>query len=174
MIQENYESLCAIPSDINENLPVLKKYAQMSNTVVELGVRSIVSTWALLAGKPKLLISVDIEHPSVYGGNIWEVMDAADAVGIEFSFVQRNSLEISLPEHDFLFIDTVHTKQHLSRELKKHAHLVKKYIAFHDTHIPDIPEMMECIQEFVTQNPEWKIIEDHKNNNGLTVCARVK
>ena len=173
MIEEKYKLLCSTPSDINENLPVLRKYAEKSETIVELGVRGIVSTWALLAGKPKMLLSVDIEHPSVFGGNIWEVMDAADEQGTDFNFAQVSSLDISLPEHDMLFIDTIHTREQLTRELEKHAHLTKKYIAFHDTHHEALPEMIECIQDFLSKNPEWTMGEDCTNNGGLTVIERV-
>ena len=173
MIQEKYEQLCLTPSDINENLPVLKKYAEQSDSIVELGVRAIVSTWALLAGKPKILVSVDIEDPSVYGGNLMEVYDAANQEDINFSFIKASSLEITIPEVDMLFIDTIHTKDFLSQELAKHADKVKKFIAFHDTAIPDLPEMAECVNEFLASHPEWQVAEHHVNNNGLTVIKRV-
>lgn len=173
MIEEKYKQLCDTPSDINENLPVLRKYAEKSETIVELGVRGIVSTWALLAGKPKMLLSVDVEHPSIFGGNIWDVIDAADEQGTAFSFNQISSLEILLPEHDMLFIDTIHTRDFLTQELARHAHLTKKYIAFHDTHHAALPEMMECINDFLEKNPGWKMEEDCTNNGGLTVIARV-
>jgi len=172
MIQEKYKQLCKIPSDINENLPVLKKYAEQSDSIVELGVRAIVSTWALLAGKPKVMLSVDIENPEKYGGNLWEVIDAADKDGIVFGFLQDSSLKIDLPEHDFLFIDTIHTREQLSQELARHASKVKKFIAFHDTHHAVLPEMMECINDFLEKNPEWEMAEDCTNNGGLTVIKR--
>jgi len=168
-----YEALCATPSDINENLPVLKKYAEQSDFIVELGVRYIVSTWALLAGKPKQMLSVDIEHPSIYGADIFEVYTAAAEQGTEFEFTQRSSLDIVLPEHDFLFIDTLHTKEQLSQELNLHSNKARKFIAFHDTHIAGLPEMMEAVNEFLEQNKEWQIAEDHTNNNGLTVITRL-
>ena len=86
MIEQRYQKLCKTFSDINEHLPTLKRYTQQCETVVEMGVRGIVSTWALLAGKPKTLVSIDIEDPSAFGGDIWEVYDAANAEGINFSF----------------------------------------------------------------------------------------
>lgn len=173
MIEEKYKQLCEIPSDINENLPILKKYAEQSETIVELGVRAIVSTWALLAGKPKLLISVDTEHPSVYGGDVWEVMDSAEEQGTEFTFVQRSSLEINLPEHDFLFIDTLHTYAQLTAELERHQGQVKKFIAMHDTAIEGLPEMPQAVNDFLDKHPEWEVAEYHQNNNGLSVLKRV-
>lgn len=152
---------------------MLKKYAELSDSIVELGVRGIVSTWALLAGKPKIMLSVDIEDPSVYGGNLWEVYDATAEENIIFSFIRTSSLEINLPEHDFLFIDTIHTKAQLSQELARHANKVKKYIAFHDTHHEALPEMLDCVNEFLTNNSDWKMEEDKTNNGGLTVISKV-
>jgi len=57
-----YENLCEVSSDINEHLPILKKYTENCNHVTEMGVRSIVSTWAFLAGNPNTLISYDINN----------------------------------------------------------------------------------------------------------------
>lgn len=173
MIEEKYQEKCRTPSDINENLPVLKKYAEQSESIVELGVRAIVSTWALLAGKPKALLCVDICYPSEYGGNLAEVMEAAENEDIAFGFLKESSLVIDLPPHDMLFIDTIHTKEQLSKELLRHHDKVKKFIAFHDTHIPELPEMMETIQAFIAEFPQWEITEDKTNNNGLTVIKRV-
>ena len=60
MITENYNRLCEIPSDINEHLPTLMKYASECEHITEMGVRNIVSTFALLMGEPKRMISYDI------------------------------------------------------------------------------------------------------------------
>ncbi len=173
MIEQKYQELCRLPSDINENLPVLKKYAEQSESIVELGVRGIVSTWALLAGKPKVLISVDLEHPSFYGGDIWEITDAANEQDIDFSFIQNDSLKIVLPEVDMLFIDTLHTYAQLTAELERHHSKVKKFIAMHDTAIPDLPEMTQAVNDFLDTHSEWVIAEYHENNNGLSVLKRI-
>ena len=57
-IEENYELKCKTISDINEHLPILKKYAEECDVVIEMGVRNVVSTWALLLAKPKKLIII--------------------------------------------------------------------------------------------------------------------
>lgn len=103
MIEEKYKQMCATPSDIYFNLPILKKYAEQSESIVELGVRKIVSTWALLAGKPKQMLSVDITHPKDYGANIHEVFQATEEEGIAYTFQLGNSLELTLPLCDMLF-----------------------------------------------------------------------
>jgi hypothetical protein len=57
---EIYNRLCNIPSDINKHLQTLKLYASICDHITEMGVRKIISTYALLMGKPKKLISYDI------------------------------------------------------------------------------------------------------------------
>lgn len=173
MIEEKYKELCDTPSDINEHLPTLRAYAAKSESVVEMGVRSIVSTWALLAGKPKILVSIDIEDPSFYDADIWEVYDAANVEGINFSFIRGSSLEVTIPQVDFLFIDTLHFKAQLKAELERHHEHVNKYIAMHDTNLAGDNGMREAINEFLDAHPEWEIGENFDNCNGLTVLHKV-
>src|SRR3990167_216913 len=83
-------------SDINEHLPILKSFSK--GVVVELGVRYFVSTWALLAGRPKKLVSIDIKHPQEYGGDLKEVEDVCKKEGLDFQFILGSSLEVELIE----------------------------------------------------------------------------
>ena len=92
MIEEKYKQLCETPSDINEHLPTINKYACLCNSIVELGVRGMVSTWALLAGYPWTVVSVDIVHPSEHKGNVEEVIEIAKKRGISWQFLQISSL----------------------------------------------------------------------------------
>ena len=83
-IEAKYREKCATPSDIFEHLPTLRRYAGQCEHVTELGVRTVVSTWALLAGLQeceveggvKALLSVDLAAPEAHGGNLPEVCDA--------------------------------------------------------------------------------------------------
>ena len=52
MIENYYNNLVNTPSDINEHLPTLRKYAEECDHITEMGVRWIVSTYAFLAAKP--------------------------------------------------------------------------------------------------------------------------
>lgn len=174
MIEDKYQFLCETPSDIHEHLPTIKRYAEECPFIVELGVRSIVSTWALLAGHPKQMLSVDITHPKDYGGDIMEVYDATADAGIEYNFTQKSSLDIDLPDHDLLFIDTLHEYSQLSQELKKHEQFVRKYIIMHDTNLAGDTGMQRAVNEFLDLHSEWEIKEYHLNNNGLTVLQRIK
>ena len=170
MIEQKYQQLCNIESDINEHLPTLKKYALLSDRIVELGVRGMVSTWALLAGRPQFMVSVDIVHPERHGGDVEKATRLADNEGIFWEFVLGSSLEVKLDRHDLLFIDTIHSYEQLSKELYLHSPHTTKYIIMHDT---VIPEMRIAVEEFLLNNNDWKVKEVFTNNSGLTVLQRV-
>lgn len=178
-IETKYDFLCKKESDINEHLPTLKKYSEGLETVIEFGVRRIVSTWAFLAGKPKKVISYDLYHPSVFGADLDEVIVAAQQCGIGFDFVQGDTRQITIPECDFLFIDTLHEYHQTRAELFRHAKNVKKYIGFHDTvTFCQTGEggglgICHAIEEFLVSHKEWRVKEEFKNNNGLTIIERI-
>jgi len=176
-IQEIYESKCNENTDIFQHLPTLKEYAEKCDSVIELGVRSIVSTWAFLAAKPKHLISVDIQHPSYYkeydaGGCDLDLVETlAKEEGIDFKFIQGDSISVILPICDLMFFDTLHTYYHLHGELNAHGVDVSKYMIFHDTEIYK-KELMPAIKEYMKENPEWQIEKTFTNNNGLLILSR--
>ena len=68
-LENNYTIRCEQPSDINEHLPTLKKYAEECEHITEMGVRWVVSTFAFMAGLPKKLISYDIDSLETWGFN---------------------------------------------------------------------------------------------------------
>ena len=49
-IVNKYNILCKNSSDINEHLPTLYKYASECESIVELGVRGVISSYALVYG----------------------------------------------------------------------------------------------------------------------------
>ncbi len=187
-INEKYNVLCNTPSDINEHLPILKKYATDCDVVVELGVRWVVSTYAFLAARPNKLISVDIKHPSEWGADnaLEEVKSYANELNIDFNFIQDSSLNVKLPNHDLLFIDTWHCYRQLLSELNLHHSNVSKYIILHDTTLFEFVDetaygesgtgdevgLWPAVEKFLSENPEWSIKERNTNNNGLTILAK--
>jgi len=70
--------------DIREHLDTLREYASRCNSVTELGVRWVVSTWALMAGRPKRLTSFDINHFGIYGVDPKILENAASKAGVNF------------------------------------------------------------------------------------------
>src|ERR1039458_1636979 len=200
VIAAHYKLKCSTRTDINRHLPTLYKYAKRCQSISEFGVRGIISTWAFLRGlldnnnKTKELICVDIEI--IRGMD--EVQEIAGNNGISLKFLHHDSATCSIPSVDLLYIDTWHVYGHLKRELNNHHAKVRKYIIMHDTEIDSIlgeslregwnikeqseksgyPEddircgLRKAIDEFLAENPEWKLLRRYCHNNGLTILAR--
>lgn len=186
MIEEKYQHFCKTPSDINEHLPTLYKYALECNHITEMGVRDVVSTWAFLMAKPKKLKCYDI-HKSQ---NIDEAIIASDGV---MEFTESDVLTIEIEPTELLFIDTLHTYTQLKKELALHAKNVSKYIILHDTvtygQVPEPAswqtlEIMKnyvqndrgikpAISDFLEWNLEWAYHEHFDNNNGLLIIKKI-
>ncbi len=188
-LDQIYQHLSITPSDINEHLPTLKKYAEECEHVTEMGVRWVVSTYAFLAARPKTMFSIDIQPPSNWGASIEPVEKYAKEIGCNYKFWLTNNLEIEIEETDLLFIDTWHCYKQLKAELELHASKVKKYIILHDTvlfgHIDetsydvwgwknehDKKGLIPALEEFLENNEEWTTHEVFTNNNGLTILKR--
>jgi hypothetical protein len=189
MITEKFIQLKNTSSDINEHFDTLYQYALKCDTVIEFGVRGIYSTWAFLHARPKSLLSYDIRHPSFFNGNIDEVILAANLHNINYTFIQADTTKINIPNTDLLFIDTWHTYDQLSLELKTHASNVNKYIILHDTTTYEFKDetfhhennwsgsfigggLWKAIDEFLDINLSWSIKERFTNNNGLTILQK--
>ena len=189
-LETKVNEMYSIPSDINEHIPALVKYGSECETITEMGVRAICSTWAFLGSGPKKMRSYDIQDPSNWGGDIQSVKDTAKAYGIDFDFILADVLKVEIEETDLLFLDTWHAYKQLKGELELHASKAKKYIVFHDTTSFAFKDetsyevwgedwkgegigIWRAIEEFLEANPEWKLVERFENNNGLTIIGRV-
>lgn len=177
IVDEIYAQKCAVHSDISEHLPILKEYAAKSLTVTEFGVRTGVSTWAFMAGRPAALFSYDLVAPPPE--TLIQMHDAALRAGVLFQFTKANVLEVEIGHTTTLFIDTYHTYRQLWQELKLHANKVLKWIILHDTEtFGEKGEANEekglnyAIGEFLSANEEWSVVKRYTNNNGLTILER--
>ena len=198
-LQEVYEQHCRERSDICEHLPPLRDLAQECTSVIEIGVRSMVSTWGILQGlsessaKNRTYLGIDLHYPPK------ETLQLADTLatkaGVLFSFWKGNDMTINLPSVDFLFIDSLHTYCHLTYELETFAPQVQKYIALHDTSPPwelrdddeywgdylEYPSHIDrskrglwpAVQDFLFTHSDWVLEERRTNCHGLTVLKRV-
>lgn len=191
-LEQIVNQIYTTPSDINEHIPTLIKYASECETITEMGVRAITSTWAFLGAAPKRLISYDIENPSKWGANINMVYDVAKQYGLNYEFRKENVLKLNIEETDLLFLDTWHAYCQLKAELDIHSSKAKKYIIIHDTtsyEFRDEPLTSEnawegapptgkglwvAVTEFLESTDEWILHERYTNNNGLTILKRVK
>jgi hypothetical protein len=128
LILDNYNNCCQTISDINEHLPTLKRYADSSNIIVELGVRFVTSTWAFLNSSAKEVYSYDIN----YNEHIKNAEEICKNENRFWKFTLDSSLTCDIPNCDLLFIDTFHTYHQVKAEIEKHHSKVNKYMIFHD------------------------------------------
>lgn len=175
VLQEEYAKARKVKSDINENVHILHELAKECNTVIEMGVRTGVSTRTFLASDVKLT-SYDI----VMSDEVTKLFKIANAKNKDAKYINADVLKIEIEETDLLFIDTLHTYKQLKQELQLHGNKAKKYLAFHDTHTfgtrgelqNDSIGLLPAILEFMIENPHWKFHIHKTNNNGLTVLKR--
>lgn len=184
-LNANYERVIETPSDVWEHLPLLCKYAMECDRIVEIGVRSAVSTWAFLKGLAhnnsvtKQLICVDLEDiPSIE-----TIISHAKSAGIDMRFIRGDSATIDFKAcsrptfsplksddtYDMLFIDSWHVGGHLERELATHGHKIQKYIIMHDTESDGINgESMRCGYNISAQSKQYGYSES-SIRTGLTI-----
>jgi hypothetical protein len=173
-LEEYFNYSWMINSDINEHLPTLRKYAQPCQHTTELAHTHIQSTIGFLAGAPKT--HVRYEH----GKRIMDLPSTlAKKVGIEFIVKRQDSLLEDIEPTDLLFIDSFHTYERVKSELEKHSPKVKDYILLHDTEVfGDRGEdggrgIRSAVEEFLRVGT-FRLLENHRHNNGLMVLERVK
>lgn len=180
-LEEIYSEKCKQEdSNINEHLPVLKEYAEKCSYITEFGVEYGRSMFALMMGKPKRMVSIDIIPVEKYGIDRKDLKKLASDNGIDFDFIEGNTLKIDIEPTDLLFIDTLHTYGQLKKELELHAGKVGKYIILHDTEtFGETGEdggdgLMKAVDEFVKSRKAWGIEKQFSNNNGLLILKHTK
>jgi len=200
-IKNKYTNLCNNYSDIFEHLPTLYKYATKCETIIELGVRGCISSWALAYGllnnnkSTKYLLLNDIEKC-----NINELLENTSDLDINISYEWINDLNLDIKSNvDLTFIDTWHVYGQLKRELDKFSKITNKYIIMHDTTVDEIVGetirngwnpieqsissgipvdeitcgLWKAIEEFLENNKQWVLKERYVNNNGLTILEKI-
>lgn len=194
----NYQRQCSTTSDINEHLPTLFEYTKKCDSVVECGVRDIVSSYAFALGlleNPNNSYTLIDPYKSIQVDNFLQLCKNE---GINANFIQESDIKCPLIETDLLFIDTWHVYGQLKRELAYWHSSVRKYIIMHDTTVDEWQgESIRCqmnvqqqsiesgipveeitkglrpaIEEFLKERPEWNIENRFTNNNGLTILSR--
>ena len=184
-LDEQYHIRCLNPSDIREHIPTLKKYSEECNHVTEMGVRYCVSTFGLMMGRPKKLVSYDIMPIEDYNIDREDLKYIAKVNDVDYNFIVGDTTKIEIEETDFLFIDTDHTYNQLKTELQLHGNKARKYLGFHDTTSCEFEDsnnginttgggrgLWPAIEEFLIDNSHWKLHARFTNNNGLTILKR--
>jgi hypothetical protein len=201
VVQYIFHKLSDSPSDINEHLPTLSKYASECESVFETGVRGCISSWAFAHGLlnnnsvNRTLFMNDIDEC-----NIQDLLNVTKNLPIHMKYEWKNNLELQINEtYDLTFIDTWHIYGQLKRELAKFSPITNKYIIMHDTTVDELlgetirlnwnareqsqltgfpvdeinKGLWPAIEEFLETNPNWVLHERFTNNNGLTILRRV-
>ena len=200
-IENKYNNLSNTSGDINEHLPTLFNYAKECESIIELGVRGCVSSWAFVHGllnnnKPNKQILLN----DMNSCDITELLDNTKNLDILVNYQWINDLELQIDENvDLTFIDTWHVYAQLKRELDKYSKITNKYIIMHDTTTDEIVGetirngwnayqqsidtgfpideincgLQKAIDEFLENNENWKLKERFTNNNGLTILERI-
>ena len=197
-----FYALCSKSSDINEHLPTLYKYSNDCESVLELGVRGIVSSWAISYG----LLNNNKEEKYHFINDlnecdINEIYSKSLETDIKIEHKWINDLELVFDRNfDMVFIDTWHVYGQLKRELEKFSKVTNKYIIMHDTTVDEYAgETIRCgwnaheqskntgipveeitkglwpaVEEFlILYKNEWKLKERFSNNNGLTILEKI-
>ena len=198
-LENYYFKLCNRPSDINEHLHVLYDYTQKCKTVVECGVRTIVSSYAFAFGLKGVAGNKLVMVDPAKSGSMPAFLNLCAKEGIAAQFVNQSDLDCDLVETDLLFLDTWHVYGQLKRELDRWNSSVAKYIIMHDTTVDaehgetvrvgwdPIKQSLEtgippeeitkglwpAVEEFLVDHPEWVLEKRLTNNNGLTVLRRL-
>lgn len=168
-----YLESCIVASDVRDHLPMLSRYASSCKTVVEFGVNDCTTTRAFLYAQPEELHSYDIKR-------FPEVDEMYRLAGkTRFEFHEESTLDADIPECDLLFIDDLHTGDHVRKELAKHAGKVRKYIFAHDTtlfemagEIPNSEGVWTPFAEFLRDAPDWRLLYTTQECNGLVGLVR--
>lgn len=161
-----YNEYSKTPSTVNEHFPTLRKYAEQCARVTEFGTGYVVTTYALLAGLPKKLVTYDL----VPHRNIWNADTIAKQNGVELTFMERDVTKVDINPTDLLYIGGALNYQQCVDQLNRHAKNVEKYIIISGT---ESITMDKAINDFMASNASWRLREHFKNNNGLTVMERI-
>lgn len=176
-VDQVFETFLKAPSDIQDHMPLLRQLASEVKHVTEFGCRGCFSTVALLAGKPRTLVTWDIDPMAVSNAltlSFWK------GHATDLHARRGDTTKILIEETDLLFIDTVHSFEHLRSELKRHGNKARKYLVFHDTvafgYVGDDgkkPGLRAAIRWFQDQtSPRWQLVEDDKRGSGMIVLQR--
>ncbi len=165
-LEQNFIHHRDTPSDINQHLSKLREIYDTVEHVTEMGVRGCVSLSAALASKAKKVVAIDICN-----------VNTPDCEKLQF--ICADCLKIEIEETCALMIDTLHTYAQMKAELERHAPKVRRWILMHDTQIfgdngedGSRPGLNAAINEFMAENPHWKLDYKTEINNGLTILKR--
>lgn len=175
-LSELYEAMSKRKGAMVPHMDQLRWLARDCGTALEFGVRFCHSTVALLAGmaEPGLLTSVDIEYPPETRKAVASVEKASPS-GRWNRVCADSAIFDSSAGYDLLLIDSLHTKEHLAKELHAHADNIQRYIVLHD--VVAFPELTQSVFSFLADrgtagDDTWGVCEFTPRSAGLLTLQR--
>lgn len=170
-----YLAACEKERDLNKHLPKLKELADSCPRICDISNR-LESSIAFLASS-----ATQLELHNTEGNNGLEKlvdMRHVERPGAKVVWTLADSTNVqTINECDMLFIDSEHTYDRLSEELRKFAPYVRRYIAMHDTEVHGKlgsdggPGLLNALRDFMREFPEWSVVYHTNNQYGLTVIG---
>ena len=166
------------------HMDYLRRLAFKCELAVEYGARAGGSTVALNYAARTISVDFNVRECDQ---PVWDALKRLR--GDAWTFVQADTREYALPECDLLFIDSLHSYDQVSAELRAHES-VRKWIVLHDTekygrhgqerYKPNatagegehVKGILPAIEEFLEAHEEWTIERQVTNSNGLTTLRR--
>lgn len=152
--------------DMGPHVATLTRLASEATTIVELGVRTGVSTWALLDGLPEdgRLVSVDLMREGiprrVTEDPRWTLVTGDD---------RDATVQAQLPNAELVFIDTSHEYHHTLEELDLACRIGAKRIALHDWNLADVED---AVHGFIRRHWTWRLWLVEPSEWGFVVLAQ--
>lgn len=146
-----FQSLWRCPSPFQRWIPTLDDLASDCRSILELGARNSIITWALLHGLciRSLSLSPDsIPTPGWTTGewrrkyilndlkpfNVNDLLRISEPYGVLMEFYWQNDLSLDMYESvDMVVIDTLRVYAHLKKELEKFSRYCRRYIVVLNT-----------------------------------------
>ena len=158
------------------HVPKLKQLADQVHHVTEFGVRTGVSSRAFLNSNATQFRMYDL----ILDPQLQSLVHMCAQSGKDVIYQAANTLTCTIEPTDLLFIDTLHTHDQVWAELNRHAHAVRRYLVFHDTHTFGLqdepgfsgPGLLPAILKFMAETRAWQVVYHTPENNGLTVLER--
>src|SRR6056300_1058257 len=138
--------------------------------IVEIGVQGLLSSWAWLKSNPKKITLNDISfNPCREILPIYKSI--AEENNIEVVVEEMNSHRMELADVDLLFIDGLHQRPHVRKELELFNEVVSKYIIVHD--IMKFKGVKDATDDFLSTTDEWVLDKDIEIFPGLRILKRI-
>jgi len=136
----------------------------------ELGTNQGASAFIAATTNIKILDLVDISFKGMDTNK--KILDSFIILNNKkINYYEISSLDAEINYNtDFLFIDSLHEADHLSKEIEKYHNLTSKYIMFHDTTL--YSELSTVVKNFIDNNNQWEILEIEDSFAGHTIIKR--